>query len=247
MLPLWYTIFHEYSTKGYPVVRPLFWDFLADPLTHTDEDAAENEIMLGDVVLVRAVGKPMSEGDTAAVVLPQCAGWYDLHTGAFSSPGKYDLKLTMESIPAYYRAGTIVPLKNRIRRSSTCTWLDPFTLNIYLDPATGKAKGRVYIDDYKTKAYQEGTFLDVEFEFSAGVLKATSVSGKLPTNAAISTEVERVEIFGLKAPLKSTTLQAESATHKLEVPISRALGGEKGLYASVVKISHWFSLHDAWE
>ena len=29
MLPLWYTLFHKWATASEPVVRPLFWDFLA--------------------------------------------------------------------------------------------------------------------------------------------------------------------------------------------------------------------------
>merc|ERR1712217_710745 len=126
MLPLWYTIFEEYHTKGHPVVRPLFWDFLNDPITHTDPDAVENQIMLGSSVLVHGISKPLSEGgNKASVVLPKAAGWYDLHTGAFSAPGRYDVSLTLDSIPAYYRAGCIIPLKSRIRRSSSCMALDP--------------------------------------------------------------------------------------------------------------------------
>ncbi|CAK0791504.1 unnamed protein product [Prorocentrum cordatum] len=126
MLPLWYTLFQEYATLGKPVVRPLFWDFLPDVTTHSDEDAVENEIMLGDSLLVRGICKPMEgEQESAAVYLPKTSGWYDLYTGAFYKPGKHSLKVTMENIPAFYRAGKIVPLKSRIRRSSTCMHQDP--------------------------------------------------------------------------------------------------------------------------
>lgn len=246
MLPLWYTLFQEYHTKGYPVVRPLFWDFLNDPVTHTDHDAVENQIMLGDVALVHGVGKPMSEGgDAATVVLPQAAGWYDLYTGAFSKPGRYELKLTLDSIPAYYRAGTIVPLKNRVRRSSSCMWMDPLTLSIYLDPATGTAKGHLYLDDYKTTTYQDGkSFLDVDFEFAAGTLRAAAVRGQLQADSSISAEVERVEIFGLKAPAKGASLTVKGTKHELPVPTSRSLGGE--YYTAVVKIQPWFDLRGDW-
>merc|ERR1711920_1221241 len=78
------------ATQGKPVVRPLFWDFLEDDETHSDEDAVENQIMLGDAVLVRGICKPMSEvGESATVYLPKNpGGWYDLYTGDFYSPGK---------------------------------------------------------------------------------------------------------------------------------------------------------------
>jgi len=209
--------------------------------------------MLGDVVLVHGVGKPVAEGgDSATVVLPQCAGWYDLHTGAFSTPGRYPLKLTLDSIPAYYRAGAIVPLKNRVRRSSTCSWLDPLTLQVYLDPTTGTAKGHVYIDDYKTTTYQDGkSFLDVDLEFSEGALKASAVRGQLPAGLTDWAQVERVEIFGLKAPIKEANLMTKGAVHeshkRMEVPISRSLGGAQSLHSSVVKIKPWFDLRGEWK
>jgi alpha 1,3-glucosidase len=72
MLPLWYTLFKRYASLGEPVVRPLWWDFFDDASTHTDEDAVEDQIMLGSSVLVRGVSKPMNEGgEKAAVYLPQ--------------------------------------------------------------------------------------------------------------------------------------------------------------------------------
>merc|ERR1712039_837709 len=202
--------------KGHPVVRPLFWDFLDDAITHTDNDAVENQITLGGVVLVHGIQKPLVEGgDKASVVLPKSAGWYDLHTGAFSPPGRYDLSLTLESIPAYYLAGTIIPLQSRIRRSSSCMALDPHTLNVYLDPATGSAKGRVYLDDYKTLTYQDGkSFLEVEFVFESGTLKASATRGSL-ADASVSTEVEKVEVFGLKAAPKGAELELQGVKHEL--------------------------------
>merc|ERR1719217_242875 len=103
MLPLWYTIFEEYHRLGLPVVRPLFFDFIHDPVTHNDEIATEDEIMLGDVVLVHGISKPMAEIDGAKtkVYLPQAAGWYDMHTGEFFKPGYHVRDVTMDTIPAF--------------------------------------------------------------------------------------------------------------------------------------------------
>mmetsp|Transcript_85066 Transcript_85066/g.259866 ORF Transcript_85066/g.259866 Transcript_85066/m.259866 type:complete len:1015 (-) Transcript_85066:280-3324(-) len=241
LLPLWYTVFDEYHRLGKPVVRPLFWDFLADPTTHTDHEAVENQIMLGDVLLVHGVSKPLAESSVASVYLPLAAGWYDLHSGAFSAPGRYDVQLTLQNIPAYYRAGTIVPLKTRVRRSSSCMVMDPHTLNIYLDPATNAARGRLYIDDYKTKSYQDGkSFLDVSFEFANGVLRATKVQGEAPSD--VSAEVERVEIFGLARPAAKATLMANGVSHELPAPRVRQIAGAKTLHAATIKVAPWIDL-----
>jgi len=248
MLPLWYTVFQEYHGQGKPVVRPLFWDFLADPVTHADPEAVENEIMLGDSVLVHSVYKPLAEAKSVKVYLPLSAGWYDLHTGAFSPPGHYDLPVTLNTIPAYYRAGRIVPLKTRVRRSSTCMHMDPHSLSVYLDPATSSATGTLYIDDYKTKQYQDGkSFLHVVFRFENGVLKAVSKRGDPP--AEISTEVERVEIFGLEKAPTSAVLKVDGKAVQLAAPaVKQVEAGPKGkaLFSASVKIMPWLDLRSEW-
>ncbi|CAE8742577.1 unnamed protein product, partial [Polarella glacialis] len=166
MLPYWYTVFQAYATKGEPVVRPLFWDFIADPLTHTHPEAVESQMMLGDALLVHGIAKPMNEQSETTVYLPSPATWYDMLTGAVYGPGPHARKLDMDSIPAYYKAGSVVPLKSRVRRSSSCMALDPFTLHVYLNPDGNTATGRIYIDDYRTKEHEDGkSFLDIDFEF----------------------------------------------------------------------------------
>merc|ERR1711920_531149 len=231
------------ATQGKPVVRPLFWDFLEDDETHSDEDAVENEIMLGDAVLVRGICKPMSEvGESATVYLPKIpGGWYDLYTGDFYSPGKKSMKVDMKTIPAFYRAGVIVPLKSRIRRSSTCMHQDPFTIAIYLDPKSQNAQGHLYIDDYKTQNYTKGQMLDVMFKFSGGKLSGDSSFDLGPQTGSVATEIERVEIYGLPKPLES----AKAGDTVLAAPVSRQLeagpGGEK-MYMSTVKVVPWVDL-----
>lgn len=246
MLPLWYTIFEEYHRIGKPVVRPLFFDFLSDPVTHADPEAVENEIMLGDAVLVHSVFKPLAEGNSVKVYLPESAGWYDLHTGAYSPPGFYDVPVMMESIPTYYRAGKIIPIKNRVRRSSTCMHMDPHTLSVYLDPVSNTAAGSLYIDDYKTKQYLDGkSFLRADFSYKDGTLQATS-AGEPP--ADVSTEVERVEVFGLSTAPTSATLKVGGRSLNLPTAVRQVAAGPKGkaFFSVVVKIVPWVDLRQKW-
>ena len=46
----------------------------------------------------------------------------------------------------YQRGGTIIPKKERVRRSSALMRHDPYTLVVALDRA-GRATGTLYIDD----------------------------------------------------------------------------------------------------
>jgi len=245
LLPLWYTIFEEYHRAGSPVVRPLFFDFLGDEVTHSHETATEDQIMLGDVVLVHGVTKPLAEyaNATGEVYLPSGPsheGWYSMNDDAFYKPGHHSVALALDHIPAFYRAGTIVPMKTRARRSSACMTLDPLTLSVYLDPSTGTAKGRVYVDDYKTKDYQDGkSFLNVEFEYRDSVLKPTAVTGNLP--ADVAAEIERVEVFGLDRSPKGAEVFDGTATHTQEFG-GRSVRQVGSLYATTVKVSPWIKL-----
>lgn len=257
MLPLWYTIFHDYHTLGTPVVRPLFFDFLGDFQTHDNEIATEDQIMLGDVVLVHGVTKPLADyvDQKTKVYLPTTSsGWYDLHDGVFFNSGSHEMALSLDGIPAFYRAGKIVPLKTRVRRSSSCMAMDPLTLNVYLDPTTGTASGRVYIDDYKTKKYQDGkSFLSVTLTFSDNILRASSTEGDLA--ADIAAEIERVEFFGLQNQLEKATLSISGETHNLPPPKSRDVGVKTDVASSsknwgaTVKLSSRIDLRtgDAWK
>ncbi|KAK4260350.1 hypothetical protein QN277_003477 [Acacia crassicarpa] len=66
-----------------------------------------------------------------SVYLPGKQLWYDLRTGTVYKGGlTHKLKPTEESIPAFLRAGTIVPRKYRFRRSSTQMMNDPYSLGL---------------------------------------------------------------------------------------------------------------------
>merc|ERR1711988_2083265 len=102
---------------------------MEDPEVHNLHQATELEAMLGNVLLVRGIIKPLDQEKTAKVYLPKGGsnGWYELSSGEYYDPGAYDVNLDLDKIPAYFHAGTIVPTKSRIRRNSACMKLDPHT------------------------------------------------------------------------------------------------------------------------
>mmetsp|Transcript_118101 Transcript_118101/g.220808 ORF Transcript_118101/g.220808 Transcript_118101/m.220808 type:complete len:1022 (+) Transcript_118101:138-3203(+) len=254
MLPLWYTLFEEYHRLGRPVVRPLFWNFIEDHETHHNAEAVEHEIMLGHHLLVHGISSPLNQHKGCTIYLPsgKHGGWYEMNGGGFHTPGQFQMDLSIESIPAFWRAGIVVPLKSRIRRSSECMKQDPLTLAVYLTPS-GEATGRVYLDDYRTHAYKDGkSFLSVEFAYfhkskeHGGELRPTSAEGALP--ADIAAEVEKVEIFGLHhhAGPASTVLKVKGAEHKLTTmswPITTDLR-DSHLWKAVIKVQPWINLRD---
>merc|ERR1712050_741702 len=108
-----------------------------------------------------------------------------------------------------------------------------------------EAKGRLYVDDYKTRTYQDGSsHLDFGFTFSGGKL-SVGVSGALP-KGTVSTELERVEIFGLKRELVKATLKMGTKTVDLPKPSMRALPSRTGSarFAAMLKVSPWVDMRE---
>lgn len=63
------------------------------------------------------------------VYLPGDQSWFDMKTGAaYKGGATHKLEALEDSIPAFQRAGTIIPRKDRFRRSSTQMENDPYTL-----------------------------------------------------------------------------------------------------------------------
>jgi len=179
--------------------------------------------MVAGALLVRAIHRPVSESLNVRVYLPSggCNGWYDFASGSFFAPGYHDVALSMEGIPAFWRAGAIVPWKSMVRRSTEHMSQDPFTLAVFLDVATETASGSLYVDDYKSHGYKDGDFLHADFEFRDGALSQAASRGSL--RADVGAKVERLEIYGLrKAPVEAV-LEVGGEPLATFVPASRMI------------------------
>ncbi|KAF7798843.1 hypothetical protein EIP86_010069 [Pleurotus ostreatoroseus] len=162
MLPIWYTAFREASVKGLPVVRPHYVVF--------PKDAAGFEI--DDQFFVGGSGllvKPVTEqGATEATVyLPEDQVYYDYFTSYIyrGATGGRSVKVpaALHQIPLFIRGGSILPTRERPRRSAPLMKHDPFTLRVALNKA-GNARGELYLDDGVSFAHQDGQFVWREFK-----------------------------------------------------------------------------------
>lgn len=72
---------------------------------------------------------PIQNAKHTSLYFPGGQYWYDMRTGtAYKGGVTYKLEVSDESVPAFQRAGTIIPRKDRYRRSSTQMVNDPYTL-----------------------------------------------------------------------------------------------------------------------
>lgn len=98
------------------------------------------------------------------------------HRGA--SKGKHvTVPAALHQIPLLIRGGSIIPTRERPRRSSTLMKLDPFTLRVALNKA-GTARGELYLDDGESYTYREGNFVWREFLAERPQRKTLRVSSR---------------------------------------------------------------------
>lgn len=215
-LPLWYTLFYEHERNGLPVMRPLLAQYPRDTETFT----IDNEYLLGDRLLVRPV---LDQGVTSVdVYFPRRDAqgngdvWYDIDDyRRIDSVGHVTIPVNAYKIPVYQRGGTVVPKKERIRRSSTLMINDPYTFIVCLD-RTNRAEGTVYLDDEKSYDYRNAKYDYLRVVFENNKLSSSFIDEGV--SYATEAWIERIVIAGLeRAPKSATLTTATGAPVELDV------------------------------
>ncbi|KAG6910408.1 hypothetical protein DXG01_010763 [Tephrocybe rancida] len=161
LLPVWYTAFRETSVTGLPVLRP---HYVAFPKDQGGFNIDDQYFIASSGLLV----KPVTEKDVTetTVYIPEDQVYYDYfnhHAYRGAAKGKQiTVPAALHQLPLFVRGGSIVPTRERPRRSSTSMNLDPFTLRVALSK-TSTARGELYLDDGVTYAHQQGQFVWREF------------------------------------------------------------------------------------
>ena len=162
LLPYLYTLFHESSVNGMPVMRPVFFADVKDTRLRTEDEI----FMLGnDLIIIPkwAVEPELPKGNWRTINL----------VGEDSENDQYqpDLKI---------RPGAIIPLSNIIQNTGEYSLTD-LDLYVSLDEK-GKARGTLYYDegdgyDYKNSQYSLTTFT-AEQKGNKVIIKVSDKEGK---------------------------------------------------------------------
>lgn len=125
LLPYIYSEASRVTTEGYTLMRPLIFDFPDD----TDALKQDNEYMFGQSLLVC----PVTEKGVSQwrVYLPENeGGWYDFRTGRKYGNGWSEVPVTIEEIPVFAKAGSILPL-GPVKQHAAEKSDEPLTINVY--------------------------------------------------------------------------------------------------------------------
>jgi len=201
-MPLWYTLFHMASKDGSPMIRPMWVEF-----DEPDLFGIEDQYMVGSSILVKPV--TAAGQTTTEVVLPGDEVWYDAETHQEQASGRISVPTPIGKMPLFFRAGQVIPRRDRPRRNTVLMANDPYTFIVTPNKA-GTASGELYVDDGKTFNFQKNQYVWRTFEFADG--KLTSSPHPMASKDAsfsTTTTIERIIVLGLSA--KPSSVRAEAA------------------------------------
>ncbi|GMF15036.1 unnamed protein product [Phytophthora lilii] len=163
----------------------------------------EDEYLLGDSLLVKPI---VEEGVQAThVFLPSedKTVWYQVTDGYkrfFGGKTYENVPAPLDAIPVFHRGGTILPRKQRVRRSSELMHDDPLTLVVALDQHL-EARGELYVDDERSLAAElEGEGTVVSFHQTKEGLRSTAAAATSQGKRYSSLMwVERIEVYGFQS------------------------------------------------
>lgn len=160
--PYWYTLFYESHKFGTPPMRPIWWHFPSDEKNFAREDA----YLVGNALLVR----PISEANQASIDM-QFPGdskvlWYDATTFvSYEGGSQHTLDTPLSKIPHFYKDGSIVPRRERYRRSLMAAINDPITLIVVLN-RDKVANGTLFLDDGESFQFTHGKYILSHFAYA---------------------------------------------------------------------------------
>lgn len=221
MLPIWMTAFKEAGDEGsgLSVLRPQLVMFPQDEQGLDIDD----QYYLGDSGLL--VKPAVAEGATSvSIYLSDAKPYYNYFTHQIyrrsestHKNGSVEVEAPLlegAKMPLLIRGGSILPIRERVRRSAELGWKDPVTLIIALDASNEGVKqadgsisrgtGLLYLDDGQTYHYKRGAYLWRRFTFS------TSADGKKHTIKSQDEAALRRSAGGDASSTKVVSSAAES-------------------------------------
>jgi alpha-D-xyloside xylohydrolase len=143
LLPYYYTLNYEAHTKGYPMIRPLFFAFPGDARTLD----VSYQFLIGDHILVSPV---ITENTTTVDAYFPKGTWYDMfnHSQIVSQGENLTLQAPWDVINVHVHEGAIIPMQESAL-TSTAARKTPFTLLVALpsNSLLRAATGDVFLDN----------------------------------------------------------------------------------------------------
>ncbi|MGZ4031614.1 MAG: glycoside hydrolase family 31 protein, partial [Tumebacillaceae bacterium] len=144
-LPHLYTLFHDASTTGLPIVRPLVMEYPNDATTQNLCD----QFLLGTSLLIAPILRPDTEH--RVVYLPE-GNWVNYWTGeTFTGPQHIMVHAPLDMLPIFVQEGTIYAAGSIVSHTGEA---QEITYHLY----RGNGSYTHYEDNGETFEYEEGSY-----------------------------------------------------------------------------------------
>jgi alpha-D-xyloside xylohydrolase len=158
LMPYIYSLAWKTTTEGYTPMRPLVMDFRTDVRAQNIGD----QFLFGPAILVNPVTEPAA--GSRHLYLPQ-SHWFDFWSGKTTEGGRsIDVPVSLERIPLFVRAGSIVPLGPDVEYAAEKP-ADPLELRVYRG-ANGAFT--LYEDEGDNYDYEKGVHVTIPIEWDEG-------------------------------------------------------------------------------
>lgn len=163
MIPYLYTMNHRAWAEGTPLVLPLYYAEPENPACYRHD----TQFFFGSGLLVQPVTSPRIPRLSAAketVYLPEGI-WFDFFTRQVYRGGReIAVYRPLETLPVFAKAGTILPLTDRIDARSAASNPEQLHVNVYLGQ---EGSFTLYEDDGETLGYRQGESAETDMTLTA--------------------------------------------------------------------------------
>ncbi len=168
LLPYNYNLAFENSTKGKPLMRPLFFE---EPENDTLLTKSDGYLWGNDFLVYPITERGQIQKE---VYFPKSDNWYDFYTGKKYEKGTTQkVDLNKNYIPTFVRGGSFIPMIKTIQNTQDYL-LNDFDVHFYFDETSEFSKLTLYNDDGKTpENFENLNYERFEFrsKFKKNVLK----------------------------------------------------------------------------
>ncbi len=155
LLPYFYSEFYTANQTGWPLMRPLFFNFQDDPECYRTE--AQNQFVLGENLLVAPV---LSETDEFKRLYLPAGNWYDLNRHRFYTGKQWLIvEAPLNQIPYFLRQGGFLPMQ----AVQQYVGEKPMTATELLIYPADESSYTLYEDDGVSYDYEKGVFSLTKF------------------------------------------------------------------------------------
>jgi len=158
LMPYNYTIAFENSTKGTPLMKPLFFE---EPTNEKLLNEKESYLWGNDFLI-----KPITNSGVTSteVYFPKSKNWFDFYSNKkYAAGSTQTVDVAEGNIPVFVRGGSFIPMIKTIQNTNTYS-LDNFDVHYYFDDSISNSKGQLYNDNGNTPdAYKKGEYELLQF------------------------------------------------------------------------------------